>query len=581
MSDTKRLQLPETISVRSLASLLSVEPTAVISKLIANGVMAHINQNLDFDTAALLSEEFGFTAEAEAVKTAQVTRSAVGKNAAARAPIVTIMGHVDHGKTSLLDYIRSANVAAGESGGITQHISAYQIDFDPHGEKGDRKGSHFTTSDKQKRKITFIDTPGHEAFSALRAHGASITDLVVLVVAADDGVKPQTLEALNHAKTASVPIIVAINKIDLPKANVERVKQELAEHELVPEEWGGKTVIIPLSAKSGVGVDNLLELIILTTDLLELKADPTGAPEGIVLEANLDKKVGPVTTALVYNGTLRPGQVVVAGKTYGRIRSLEDDRGNRLNSAGPAQPVVITGLREVPTFGDRVETVPNEKVAKTMTATSLVSGKSAAESSNTFRIVLKVDVGGSLAALEDSIHKLKFKDASVEILSAGIGQVNENDITLAKTAGATVISFRSAPVKRILDLADKDGVIVKEYWIIYEVIDFLSDQLRLIATPTFTIIEVGRLKVLEVFSAKGAVAIVGGEVSEGEISKNKEVTIFRNKEEIGIAKVIGVKIGKIEADRVEKGAQCGLSLEAVSAPIEKGDVLVLSEKRED
>lgn len=567
MSETTRIQLPETISVRSLASLLNVEPTAVITKLIANGVMAHINQNLDYDTAALLSEEFGHTAEPEAVRTARVTKTVVTKNAESRAPIVTIMGHVDHGKTSLLDYIRSANVAAGESGGITQHISAYQI--------------HFTTSDKQKRKITFIDTPGHEAFSALRAHGATITDLVVLVVAADDGVKPQTLEALNHAKSAAVPIIVAINKVDLPKANIERVKQELAEHELVPEEWGGKTVIVPLSAKSGEGVETLLELIILTTDLLELKADPTAAPEGIVLEANLDKQVGPIATMLVYNGTLHPGQVVVAGKTYGRIRSLEDDRGNKLAAAGPAQPVVITGLRDVPIFGDRVESVPNEKVAKTMTATSGVGSKNTADSDNTYRIVLKVDVGGSLAALEDSISKLKNKDATVEILSAGIGQVNENDISLAKTAGATVISFRSTPNKRIADLADKDGVTLKEYWIIYEAIDFLSEQLRLIATPTFVSVEVGRLKVLEVFSAKDSSAIVGGEVSEGEVSKNKEVVIFREKEEVGTAKVVGVKLGKIDADRVEKGAQCGLGLEDITSPIEKGDVLVLSEKREE
>jgi translation initiation factor IF-2 len=478
------------------------------------------------------------------------------------------MGHVDHGKTSLLDYIRSANVAAGESGGITQHISAYQIDF--------------TTSDKQKRKITFIDTPGHEAFSALRAHGASITDLVVLVVAADDGVKPQTLEALNHAKTAGVPIIVAINKIDTPKANIERVKQELAEHELVPEDWGGKTVIVPLSAKTGENVDTLLELIILTTDLLELKADPTVTPEGIVLEANLDKQVGPIATVLIYNGTLRPGQVVVAGKTYGRVRSLEDDRGRKLNLAGPAQPAVITGLRDVPIFGDRVESVPNEKVAKAMTLSSNnAQNKSSGESNNTFRIVLKVDVGGSLAALEDTIHKLKYKDATVEILSAGIGQVNENDINLAKPAGATVISFRSTPTKRMLDLAEKDGVPVKEYWIIYEALDFLTEQLKTIATPTFVKIEIGRLKVLEVFSAKGDAAIVGGEVTEGEVASNKDVAVTRNKEEVATARVTGLKIGKVEADRVEKGAQCGLNLEKLSAPVEKGDVLILSEQREE
>ncbi|QQG50163.1 MAG: translation initiation factor IF-2 [Candidatus Berkelbacteria bacterium] len=568
MTDTKLLHLPETVSVRTLASQLNVEPTAVIGKLIANGVMAHINQNLDYDTAALLAEEFGFTTEPEVKTAAQITKSIDTKNAEARAPIVTIMGHVDHGKTSLLDYIRSTNVAAGESGGITQNISAYQIDF--------------TTSDKQTRKITFIDTPGHEAFSALRAHGASITDLVVLVVAADDGVKPQTIEAINHAKLAGVPIIVAINKTDVGKANIERVKQQLAEHELIPEEWGGKTVMTPLSAKTGDGVDNLLELIILTTDLLELKADASLNPEGIVLEANLDKQVGPIATVLIYNGTLHTGQVLVVGKTYGRIRSLEDDRGRKLPSAGPAQPVVITGLKDVPTFGDRIEAVPNEKVAKTMTQSGSKTGsKTAGDSNNSFRIVLKVDVGGSLAALEDSIHKLKIKDATVEILSAGIGQINENDINLAKASGAAVISFRSAPLKRVLDLAEKDGVPVKEFWIIYEVIDFLKDKLTEIATPTYVTIEVGRLKVLEVFSAKGPNAIAGGEVTEGEVSKNKDVVIFREKEEVGKGKVISVKMGKVDVDKAEKGAQCGMSLEQLSAPVEKGDVLVFSETKEE
>lgn len=568
MAETKLLHLPETISVRTLASQLGVEPTAVIGKLIANGVMAHINQSLDYDTAALLVEEFGFTAEPEVRSATQITRSVESKNAEARAPIVTIMGHVDHGKTSLLDYIRSANVAAGESGGITQHISAYQIEF--------------TTSDKQNRKITFIDTPGHEAFSALRAHGASITDLVILVVAADDGVKPQTVEAINHAKQAGVPIIVAINKIDVGSANAERVKQQLAEHELMPEEWGGKTVMTPISAKTGEGVDNLLELIILTTDLLELKADASLNPEGIVLEANLDKQVGPIATVLIYNGTLHPGQVLVVGKTYGRIRSLEDDRGRKLPSAGPAQPVVITGLKDVPTFGDRIEVVPNEKVAKTMTQSSGKAGKKASgEANNAFRIVLKVDVGGSLAALEDSIRKLKIKDATVEIISAGIGQVNENDINLAKASGAAVISFRSAPLKRMVELAEKDGVLIKEYWIIYETIDFLTEKLQEIATPTYITVEVGRLKVLEVFSAKGAVAIAGGEVTEGEVSKGRDVTIFRDKEEVGKGKVVTVKMGKLDVDKAEKGTQCGMSLEALTAPVEKGDVLVFFETKEE
>jgi translation initiation factor IF-2 len=568
MSELKQLQLPETISVRGLASRLGVEPTQVIGKLIAGGIMAHINQNIDFDTAALISEEFGFAAEPEVASGSHVTKSAQGKHASQRAPIVTIMGHVDHGKTSLLDYIRQSKVASGESGGITQHISAYQIDF--------------ASSDKQQHKITFIDTPGHEAFSALRSHGASITDLVILVVAADDGVKPQTLEALAHARQAGVPIIVAVNKIDLPKSNPERVKQQLAEHELVPEDWGGKTVIAPVSAKTGEGVDNLLEMIVLTTDLLELKADPTATPEGIVLEANLDKQVGPIATILIYNGTLHTGEVLVVGKTYGRVRSMEDDRGRKLPSAGPAQPVMVTGLRDVPTFGDRAEAVPNEKVAKTMTQGAFVAGgQGGSDSGNSFKIVLKVDVGGSLAALEDSLRKLKVKDAVVEILSAGIGQVNENDINLAKAAGGTVIAFRSTPLKRILELAEKDGVEVKEFWIIYEALDYLGEKLKEIATPTFITIEVGRLKVLEVFSAKGSLAIAGGEVTQGEVKKDTSVTAFREKEEVATGKLVGVKMGKVEVDKVEKGTQCGLSLEELTASINQGDVLVFTETRQE
>lgn len=559
MTDKKVLQLPETISVRTLADQLGVAPTEVIGKLIKNGVMATINQNIDYDTAALLVEDFGFAAETEPTSNVKVTKTAEGKNAAARPPIVTIMGHVDHGKTSLLDYIRRSNVAAGETGGITQHISAYQIEF--------------TMPDHEKRKITFVDTPGHEAFSALRAHGASITDLVVLVVAADDGVKPQTLEALHHARTANVPIIVAINKIELPGANIDRVKQQLVEHDLSPEDWGGKTVVAPVSAKTGQGVEALLELIILTTDLQELQADAQAQPEGIVIEAHMDKQTGPVAIVLVYNGTLRPGQVVVAGKTYGRIRTMEDDLNRRLVSAGPAMPVLITGLKDVATFGDRLISVPNEKVAKTMTASVDQNTKmKAGESDNRLRIILKTDVGGSMAALEDSISKLKIKDATVEILSSGIGAVNENDINLAKPSGALVIAFRSSPTKRMADLAQKEGVELKEYWVIYEVIDLLTERLRKIATPVYVREETGRLKILEVFSQRKGIAIAGGDVTQGKAVKADEIVVYRDKEEIGLAKMTGLKMGKLEVDEVEAGKQCGVGLED-SPVLEKGDVL--------
>ena len=559
MAEQKVLQLPESISVRTLADKLGVNATDVIGKLIKNGVMATINQSIDYDTAALLVEDFGWSAEPEILATNIFNKTSVTKSSVARPPIVTIMGHVDHGKTSLLDYIRQSNIAGGESGGITQHISAYQIEF--------------KTSEGSKRKITFVDTPGHEAFSALRAHGASITDLVILVVAADDGVKPQTLEALHHARTANVPVIVAINKFDLPGANIERVKQQLVEHDLAPEEWGGKTVVVPVSAKTGKGVDQLLEMVILTTDLLELKADPEAPSEGIVIEANMDKQRGPIATVLIYNGTLRAGQVVVTGGTYGRIKTLEDDLGRKIITAGPATPVVIMGLKDVPIFGDRLITAPNEKVAKTMVVQIASSSKAASdENDNHLRLVLKTDVGGSLAALEDSISKLKIKDATVEILSSGIGAVNENDINLAKPAKALIIAFRSTPTKRMKDLAEKEGVELREFWVIYEALDLLTEKLKKIATPVYVREELGRLKILQVFSQKKGIAIAGGDVTQGVVTMADEVVAYRNKEEIGTAKMTGLKIGKVAVDQAEVGEQCGVGME--DAPeLEKGDVL--------
>jgi len=558
MSNPKLLQLPDSISVRALADKMGVNATEVIGKLIKNGVMATINQSIDYDTASLLVEDFNWTAEPEIQATNIRLKSNDTKTSVSRAPIVTIMGHVDHGKTSLLDYIRSSKIVEGESGGITQHISAYQIEF--------------KSSEGSRRKITFIDTPGHEAFSALRTHGASITDLVILVVAADDGVKPQTIEALHSARSANVPVIVAINKVDLPSSNLERTKQQLVEHDLSPEEWGGKTVVVPISAKTGFGVDQLLEMVVLTTDLLELKADPEAASEGIVIEANMDRQRGPIATVLIYNGTLRAGQVVVTGGTYGRIKVLENDLGQSIVTAGPATPVVIMGLKDVPIFGDRLITAPNEKVAKTMVTQSVDKTKAiATEDDNHLRLVLKTDVGGSLVALEDSISKLKVKDATVEILSSGIGAVNENDINLAKPAKAIIIAFRSTPTKRIQDLAEKEGVELREFWIIYEALDLLTEKLKKIATPVYVREELGRIKILQVFSQKKGVAIAGGDVTQGVVTMADEVVIYRDKEEIGRTKMTGLKIGKVTVDQAEVGEQCGVGLEG-APELEKGDV---------
>ncbi len=555
----KILRLPESISVRTLADKLGVNAIDVIGKLIKNGVMATINQSIDYDTASLLVEDYGWTAEPENLATNVIAKNFNTKTSVARPPIVTVMGHVDHGKTTLLDYIRQSNIAEGESGGITQHISAYQIEF--------------KTAEDQKRKITFIDTPGHEAFSALRAHGATITDLVILVVAADDGIKPQTLEALDHARSANVPIIIAISKVDLPGANLERVKQQLVENDLAPEEWGGKTVVVPVSAKTGAGVDQLLEMVILTTDLLELKADPDVSSEGIVIEANLDHQRGPIATVLIYNGTLRAGQVVVTGGTYGRIKVLEDDLGHKIVAAGPATPVVIMGLEDVPIFGDRLTMAPNEKLAKTMVSREAVSAKVASkEDDNHLRIILKTDVGGSLSALEDSISKLKVKDATVEILSSGIGAVNENDINLAKPSLALIIAFRTTLSKRMKELAEKEGVELREFWVIYEALDLLSEKLKKIATPILIREELGRLKLLQVFSQKKDLAIAGGDVTQGTVAMADEVIVYRDKEEIGKAKMTGLKIGKVAVDQAEVGQQCGVGL--IDGPVlAKGDVL--------
>lgn len=567
MAEEKVILLPQEISIRTLASEMGLDPTDLISKLMAGGVFASINQNLDFDTAALLVEEFGYKAESKQAETS-IHHIVTGKDAVSRPPIVTIMGHVDHGKTSLLDYIRQSNITATESGGITQAISAYQIDFE--------------TSDKQKRKITFIDTPGHEAFSALRAHGASITDLIILVVAADDGVKPQTIEVIEHAKKSNVPIIVAINKMDVPGANPDRVKQQLSEHDLVSEEWGGKVVMMPISAKSGQGVNELLDMVILTTDLLELKADPEMLPEGIVIEANLDKQVGPLSTILIYNGTLRTGQVVVVGTTYGRIRALEDDLGHKISSAGPAKPVRLVGLKDVPKFGDRLEVVPNEKVARVMTQSSKgAKAGGSTDEANILNIVLKVDVGGSLAALEDSLKKLTFKDARVEMISSGIGPVNENDINIAKASNARVMSFRVPVSKRMVELAEKEGVGLNEYWVIYELTEMLEKELKNIATPTFTTVQLGRIKLLAVFSWNKGAGIVGGEVLDGTVKPNASIEIIRDKETVGTAKAGDMKIGKVSVDQAEKGTQCGVSLSESTTDPAVGDVLVFSETKED
>ncbi|TAK88887.1 translation initiation factor IF-2 [Patescibacteria group bacterium] len=571
---TKQIEIAPIIGVGEFAGKLGVPVTSVIAELMKNGVMATINEQIDFDTAAIIGSDLGFEVKAEAVTqdgpAEGATKLAKGEGET-RPPVVAVMGHVDHGKTSLLDAIRQTNVVSGESGGITQHIGAYQIK-------------------RKDRWITFLDTPGHEAFSAIRAHGARLTDVAIIVVAADDGVKPQTKEAIRHAKEAGVQIVIAINKIDKPGADPNRVRQELSELELVPEEWGGKTVMVDVSAKAGTNIDKLLDVVLLVADLEELRARPSGPSEGVVIESHLETGRGPVATILVQHGNLAVGDYIVSGSTYAKVRSLGDYRGKKLKGADPGMPAVVTGFKAVPDFGNVFYAVADEKTArdrsvanqrqnsiksmvrvKSIDASDLTEAISAGKIKE-LNVVVKADVQGSLESLITSLGDLKNDEVAVKVVSQGIGDISESDINFAATAGALVMGFNVSIGSAVKQLANREKVQIRLYKVIYELLDDVRTALTQMLAPEVIELPVGELKVLGVFKTTKAEVICGGEVLTGKVEPDVQVRVKRDKEVIATGRITNVQKEQNKVKQVVEGEQCGLNV-AINTKIEVDDRL--------
>ena len=556
----KHIKLPETIAVKDLASKMSYTAAEVVKKLFMMGVMATINQEIDFDTAALVASEFGVTCEElppEVDPTEIPEIEDDPKTLKLRPPVVTVMGHVDHGKTSLLDCIRNTHVQTHEAGGITQHIGAYQVNC---------KG----------KKIVFLDTPGHEAFTAMRARGAQITDIAILVVAADDGVMPQTIEAIHHAKSAGVPIIVAINKIDKPGANPDRVKQELMEQGLVPEEYGGDTIMVPVSAKKQIGIDDLLEMVLLVAEVKELKANPNRDARGVIVEAKLDKGRGPVATVLVQNGTLRIGDSVVCGTTYGKVRAMVNDRGENVKKAGPSVPVEILGLNDVPEAGD-ILAVLEEKQARSIAEArierqrnNLIKSKKVSLDDlfhqiqegdiKDLNIVIKAEVQGSVEALSSSLLKLNKNDeVRVSIVHSGVGAVNESDVMLASASNALIIAFNVRPDANARKLADTENIDIRTYRVIYDAINDVKDAMSGMLKPKYKEVIQGRVEIRQVMKFSKAL-VAGSYVLEGKICNNSKIRIIRDNIEIFDGEIDSLRRFKDEVKEVNAGYECGISI---------------------
>jgi translation initiation factor IF-2 len=574
----KRIKLPTFIKVRDFAQLLQVPVTEAIKALIKSGVMATINEEIDFETASIVASDFGFEVEEEADQNVkefglgflqQVLKAEKEESLRSRPPIVTIMGHVDHGKTTLLDTLRKTRVAEGESGGITQHIGAYQIK-------------------KNGKLITFLDTPGHEAFSEMRARGANVTDLIVLVVAADDGVRPQTLEVINRAKFSGTPMLVAINKVDKPEANVMRVKQELASAGVLTEEWGGTTVACEISAKQNIGLDNLLEMILLTAELENLRANPVGKTVGTVIESKVMQGKGATASVIVQNGTLRVGDVIVAGMAFGRIRSLEDEAGRKLKEALPSQPVQISGFSEVPQAGDILQTVPSLDEAKQIASVAqrqMRSRKLSAKQSlmgdvenKSLNLVLKADVAGSLEAIKQSIAKLKNDEVKISIVSEGVGEVNESDVLMGSSSKASVIAFRVKVNPKAENLSKQKQVPVDSYDIIYELIEDITSAVIKLFTPELEKVVFGKAKVLAIFRTEKSQMIIGGRVEDGELKKNSQIAIIREGTELGRGEITELQQNKQAAKSVPTGNEFGLKLKTL-VKIKEGDILESFEEK--
>jgi len=582
----KVVELPSVVTVRQLATLVNASPIDIIKQLMSNGVMANINQQLDFDTAAIVVQELGFEAKPEAVaapeeekaETTQapewrrVIEAEASEDLLVRPPVVTILGHVDHGKTSLLDVIRKTDVAAGEAGGITQRIGAYQVEH--HG-----------------RKITFLDTPGHEAFTAMRMRGAQSTDIAILVVAADDGVMPQTREAIAHAKAARVPIIVALNKIDKPNANQDRVKQQLSEVGLTPDEWGGKIIVVPVSAKQKVGMDDLLEAILLVADDTAIKANPQAVAAGTVVEAELDKAKGVVATLLVQNGTLRAGDVLVAGAAHGRIRAMFNDKGQPIREASPSAPVSVLGLSDVPAPGDLFRVVPSEREARAIVAERKQAQKDAESKSakplsldqvfakfqagetKELTLIVKADMQGSLEPIVNSLEKLSTADGpKVNVLYAETGNVTENDVMLATASKAIIIGFAVSADAAAQRLAETNGVSIRQYDVIYRVIEDVEKALQGLLEPEYEPVVIGRAEVRAVFRIPKVGHIAGCLVREGEIRRSAKARVIRNNRVEFEGEVASLRHEKDDVREVQKGFECGVGLKDFEA-FKAGDIL--------
>ncbi|HEY4845422.1 MAG TPA: translation initiation factor IF-2 [Candidatus Dormibacteraeota bacterium] len=588
-----KVELPPTLSVKELAEYLDVKTVDIIKELMKNGVMANINQQIDFDTAAIVADSFGVQAspmamdsaiaeevvgEGEGTQVKLTTRSELfsvdgeaPENLKPRPPVVTVMGHVDHGKTSLLDAVRQTKVAAGEAGGITQSVGAYVVE-----EKG--------------RRIVFLDTPGHEAFTAMRARGAQVTDVVVLVVAADDGVMPQTIEAISHAKAAQVPIVVAINKIDKDGANPDRVKQGLSEQGLVPEEWGGQTVMVPVSAKQKTGISELLEMILLVADLQDLKANPAKLAAGTVIDAHLEKGRGPVATVLVQSGTLRIGDNLVVGHIFGKVRALLDDLGRKMKDAGPATPAVVTGLPDVPTAGDIFQVVSSEKVARTIAGQraeqyrvatlaqtrrvtladlSAQVGKGVVKDLN---LVIKGDSTGSVEALKGSLLKIQDPQVQIKIVFEGVGPVTESDILLAAVSNALVIAFNVKPDALGQKAAEREKVDIRSYDVVYNVTNDIERAIKGLYEPTFVQVWEGRAEVLTPIKIPKLGVIAGSRVQDGKITSQSHAKLLRDNKTIHEGQIGSLKRFKDDVKEVVAGLECGIRIEGYQ-DYQQGDVI--------
>ncbi len=556
----------EMITVKDLSEKIGKPAAEIIKKLFLLGMMATINQEIDFDTCELIASDYGIQLEFKPTKSFEEVLSDSADDTDApetrvpRPPVVTIMGHVDHGKTSLLDAIRNSSVTEGEAGGITQHIGAYTVQCN-------------------NRTITFIDTPGHEAFTSMRARGAQVTDIVILVVAADDGIMPQTIEAINHAKAANVPIIVAINKMDRPAADPDRVKQQLTEYELVSEEWGGETIVVPVSAKTHMGLDNLLEMVLLQADMLELTANPNRIAKGTIIEAQLDKGRGPIATVLVQNGTLRRGDTIVAGTTYGRVRAMVDDRGRSVTEAGPSMPVEVLGFSEVPDAGDTLNVAEIDKLSrqvaeerrdkikaaqlKNLSKVSLDDLFSQMEEGELkdLNIIVKADVQGSVEAVKQALEKLSNEEVRVRCIHGGVGAITGGDIMFASASNAIVIGFNVRPDASARTLAEKEKVDVRTYRVIYAAIEDVQNAMKGMFKPVFKETELGRVTVRETFRVSGVGTIAGAYVNEGKITRNAQVRVVRGGIVIHDGKIASLKRFKDDAKEVLTGFECGVGIE--------------------